>query len=262
MQTGSWLSRRRRQRGAEEWARIADAVQAEGALRSSERRELREEARDARRSLTRFLHLTHRKLAASGVALEALPMPAGTDWRWRPNFMAQQLSPSGIAGPDSGQKLGDEVALWHDCPARALILRQSPNQGATDLAPYGLMLEVLGFSGSYLSLSVDLPESALKGLTAAHILRLDVGLRLERAMRVYARLNVSHGPNTEELLRELPLGAPARLDEITVEFDLAATEMNENRLGKIWLDLIFETPQMNAIELRDVTMSRHLRADF
>lgn len=262
MQTGSWLSRRRRQRGAAEWARIADAVQTDGALRTSERRELREEAREARRSLSRFLQLTHRRLVRSGVALEALPMPAGTDWRWRPNFMAQQLSPSGIAGPENGQKLGDEVALWHDCAEQALILRQSPNLGATDLAPYGLTLEVMGFTGSYLSLSVDLPESALQGLTASHILRLDIGLRLERAMSVYARLNVSHGPNTEELLRHLPLETPGRLDEVAVEFDLADTEMNENRLGKIWLDLIFESPNMNAIELRDVTMSRHLRADF
>ena len=38
------------------------------------------------------------------------------------------------------------------------------------------MLETLGFSGSYLSVSVTLPDAARDGLTRAHIIRLDVTL--------------------------------------------------------------------------------------
>ena len=37
--------------------------------------------------------------------------------------------------------------------------------------------------------------------------------------------------------------------------------MNEKRLEKLWLDLIFEAPQMNAVRIRDLFLSRHLRAD-
>lgn len=189
-------------------------------------------------------------------------MPAGIDWCWHPDLLAWQLASPGIIAPESGQKLGEGVALWHDCPDRALILRQSPNPDAADLARYGLIFEVTGFAGSYLSLSVDLPEAALRGLSVSHILRLDLGVLLDQPIRAYARLNVSHGPNIEELLRELPLGETGHAGSISIEFDLADTEMNENRLGKIWLDLIFENPRMTTIDLREIVMSRYLRADF
>jgi len=46
------------------------------------------------------------------------------------------------------------------------------------------------------------------------------------------------------------------------EFDLAYIPMNEKRLEKIWLDLIFEAPRMNAVEIRELFFSRHLRAQF
>ena len=189
-------------------------------------------------------------------------MPAGTDWCWCPDFMVRQLASPEIVRPLSGQKLGEGVALWHDCPERALVLRQSSKPGGADLARYGLIFEVTGFAGSYVSLSVDLPQAALRGLSVSHILRLDLGLRLERPIRAYARLNVSHGPNIEELLRELPSSEAGHPGAVSIEFDLADTEMNENRLGKIWLDLIFENPRMTAIELREIVMSRYLRADF
>jgi len=47
-----------------------------------------------------------------------------------------------------------------------------------------------------------------------------------------------------------------------VEFDLAHTEINEKRLEGMWIDLIFDGPAMNEINLRDVTFSRRPRADF
>ena len=47
-----------------------------------------------------------------------------------------------------------------------------------------------------------------------------------------------------------------------VEFDLAYTKMNEKRVEKMWIDLIFEGPEMNQITFRDVTVSRRPRADL
>jgi hypothetical protein len=46
-----------------------------------------------------------------------------------------------------------------------------------------------------------------------------------------------------------------------VEFDLAYTKLNEKRVDSMWLDLIFEGPQMNQVTLRDLTLSRRPRAD-
>ena len=57
-------------------------------------------------------------------------------------------------------------------------------------------------------------------------------------------------------MRELPLNK----EEVRVEFDLAYSRLNEKRIEKIWLDLIFEAPDMNQVVLRDLTFARHRRA--
>ena len=105
-------------------------------------------------------------------------------------------------------------------------------------------------------------DAARDGLTRAHIIRLDVTLTVERPMSIYARLNIGHGPNTDTLLRHLGDIAPGPEPVAReIEFDLHYVEMNEKRLEKLWLDLIFEAPQMNAVRIRDLFLSRHLRAD-
>lgn len=255
----SWLSRLRRQRGAREWSGIISGA---GDLGPADRRDLQPEARALRDNLSQFLHVTQPTAQLSKAALESLSYPPGTDWCWRPGMLTQLLSPAGIAGPESGQRLGDHVALWHDCAENALILRQAPGTGATVLVPFSLTLEVLGFTGGYLSLSIDLPREALAGLSESHVIRLQLGLRAERAMPIFARLNVLHGPNTEQIIRELDLNQADQHGQQIVEFDMAGTELHQNRLEKIWLDLIFDEPRMNAIELQELIMSRHLRANF
>ena len=77
-------------------------------------------------------------------------------------------------------------------------------------------------------------------------------------MEIFARLNLQHGPNTEQMVREMPVNDGRAI----AEFDLAYTSVNERRLEKVWLDLIFEGPQMNQVILRDLTFSRRQRADF
>ena len=47
-----------------------------------------------------------------------------------------------------------------------------------------------------------------------------------------------------------------------VEFDLAYTRFNETRVEQVWLDLFFESPSMNRVEIRDITLSRHPRAEL
>ena len=81
---------------------------------------------------------------------------------------------------------------------------------------------------------------------------------MEKPLEIFARLNIKHGPNTEQIVRELPLHE----EDIMVEFDLAYTKLNERRVERLWMDLIFEGPQMNQVILRDLTFSRRPRADF
>ena len=75
---------------------------------------------------------------------------------------------------------------------------------------------------------------------------------------MFARLNIKHGPNTEQLVLELPLGQ----EDVMVEFDLGYFDINEKCVERMWLDLIFEGPEMNQITMRDITFCRYPRAEL
>lgn len=83
-------------------------------------------------------------------------------------------------------------------------------------------------------------------------------VELEKPLEIFARLNIRHGPNTEQIVREMPLNEK----DVFVEFDLAYTKLNEKRVERMWVDLIFEDPEMNQITLRDVTFARYPRAEL
>ena len=138
-----------------------------------------------------------------------------------------------------------------------LSIRQLRNNRAEDIAPYGIRLDVFRFDGSFLSLVLDLPNDGLEGLSRRHIIRLNIRVETERPLEIFGRLNVRHGPNVEQLVREFD----GSVGEYSIEFDLAATQMNEARVERAWLDLIFEGPSMNEIVLSDVTLARRPRAE-
>lgn len=252
-----WIDRVLRQRAEAQWARLSDST---AGLRSGRLAYLRDEAAMLRRNLDRFLMQSDHRLAISRAGLDNIALPGGTDWRWRPEFLSTPGRPSGVAAPENAARMGDSVTIWHDCPHRALMLRQVQNVRATDLASHGLRVEVMGFAGDFLSMSIDLPQAALEGLTRNHIIRLDSAVEVERGQEIYFRLNIGNGPNTEELLRHLGGVTPGQVCQNVTEFDLALTQMNEKRLDKIWLDVIFERPQMNAVTIREMILSRHPRA--
>ena len=152
--------------------------------------------------------------------------------------------------------LGEEVTLFHDCNLSELTLRQLRNLREADLAPYGLRMDVFKFDGSFLSLVIDLPTDATNALKRTHLLRMNCIVEMEKPLEIFARLNIRHGPNTEQIVRELPLHE----EDIMVEFDLAYSNLNEKRVERAWIDLIFEGPEMNQVILRDLTFSRRPRA--
>ncbi|MTH78995.1 DUF6478 family protein [Paracoccus aestuariivivens] len=254
-----WFERKSRERTMRLWAEMAESVQF---MPQGQIRRLTDEALGLRASLNRFLMRGDRKASISQAALDALNLPGGTDWRWRPGFMAGHITPRGVASPVPGTRLGDRAAVWHDCEEQAIVLEQVQNPRATDLSPFGMRLEVFSFSGSFLSISIDLPTDALEGLTCNHIVRLETSMVVERPISVFARLNIGHGPNTDEILQPLQGLESGLQSQQVIEFDLAYIEMNEKRLEKIWLDLIFESPGMCAVEIRELFLSRHMRADF
>lgn len=154
--------------------------------------------------------------------------------------------------------VGDEVTIFHDCKISELTLRQLRNQREEDLAPFALRMDVFRFDGSFLSVVVELPTEACQTLRKKHLIRLDMQVELEKPLEIFARLNIRHGPNTEQIVREMPLHEK----DVFVEFDLAYTKLNEKRVERMWVDLIFEGPEMNQITMRDVTFARYPRAEL
>ena len=232
----------------------SEAASAElGALRRE-----RFHARQLRTKLDEMLSVAESRLAMPRIGSNAFPQPGGTDWAWRPNLWRGPLSRKGMAGVETKQMVGDEVTIFHDCKISELTLRQLRNQREEDLAPFALRMDVFRFDGSFLSVVVDLPDEACLTLRRKHLVRLDMLVELEKPLEIFARLNIRHGPNTEQIVREMPLNEK----DVFVEFDLAYTKLNEKRVERMWVDLIFEDPEMNQITLRDVTFARYPRAEL
>lgn len=220
-------------------------------------RDLRVRAREARRQLDKVIHIAEYRLALPVIGSNALRRPTGTDWIWRPPIWKGEIPVPGFSSVPSKQPIIDGTTIFHDCRRSELTVRQIRNTREADLAPFALRMDVFRFDGSFLSLVIDLPPESVQGLKLRHLIRLDAIVEMEKPLEIFARLNIKHGPNVEQIVRELPLNA----EEVMVEFDLAYTKMNEKRVERLWIDLIFEGPEMNQIILRDVTLSRRPRAD-
>ncbi len=237
------------------WARAAQAASTTelGHLRAQRAR-----ARKLRYHLDRLIYVAESRLALPMIGSSAFFKPHGSDWSWRPELWRGPLPTPGMSSVENKSMLGSEVTLFHDCTFSELTLRQLRNQREADLAPFGLRMDVFRFDGSFLSLVVDLPQDAVDGLQRRHLLRMDMIVEMEKPLEIFARLNIKHGPNTEQIVREVPLHE----EDIKVEFDLAYSKMNERRVERAWVDLIFEGPEMNQVTLRDLTFSRRPRAEL
>ena len=221
-------------------------------------RRQRTRARLLRAHLDRLIHVADERLALPVVGSESFPKPHNADWAWRPELWRGRIGQLGMSSVANKSMLGDEINLFHDCSQSELTLRQVRNLREEDLAPYGLRMDVFKFDGSFLSLVLHLPGEAVTGLKRTHILRVNTILQMEKPLEIFVRLNIRHGPNMEQIVRELPLDQ----HDVSAEFDLAYANLNEKRIEKAWVDIIFENPQMNQVTFRDLTFSRRPRAQL
>ena len=189
---------------------------------------------------------------------QTFPRPSGTDWSWRPKVWCAAFAQGGIAPAMPKDSITNEVVIFHDCKSAEINLRQTRNLREVDLSPYGLVVEAFHFDGSYLSIVIEIPAASCEGLRKKHLIRLAAVIERERPTKIYARLNVKHGPNTEQVLLTLPDDR----EETIVEFDLAYSQLNEQRAERMWVDLMIESPTMNKITFRDLNLCRYPRAEI
>ena len=197
------------------------------------------------------------KLALPRPGSTTFPRAAGTDWSWRPKPWRMACPELGLSPALPKDNITNELLIFHDCKSREITLRQTRNTRDIDLSPFGVTLEVFHFDGSYLSLVIEVPPESCEGLRKNHLIRLATVITRERPTKIYARLNVKHGPNTEQILLTLPDD-----EEAFLEFDLAYSQLIEARAERMWLDLLIEDPNMNKITFRDLNLSRYPRAEI
>ncbi len=252
---GIFFDRLNQRRSLRRWER--EANRSENAPLSR----LRSSANQAwalRRFLDRVIHLAEYRLALPAIGTNVIRRPVGTDWAWRPDPWQGPISTTGHASAGTRTPICSGITLFHDCKISELTVRQIRNTAESDIAPFGLRMDVYQFDGSFLSLALELPPEAVHGLKQKHIFRLDLIGDMEKPINIFARINVKHGPNVEAIVRELPLTST----EAMVEFDLGFSKINEKRVEKAWIDLIFEGLNMNQVILRDVTLTRRPRAEL
>jgi hypothetical protein len=246
-----WHQRRTEER----WSRLAKVA---SDLESFELRALRAEARGMRRHLDRVTQAADARLAVPALSSGLPQLPLGTDWSWRPELWRGALVEPGVIASGDRTPLGDNLALYHDCPLGEVVARQVRNEKAEDRAPFGLAIDTFGFKGSFLSLALNLPEAAVQGLKARHLVRAELVIDSDGPLQAYARLNIKHGPNLAQPVSSLPEQGRDKL----AEFDLAYADLNDKRIERAWVDLILNDLAMKRIVIRDVVISRRPRAEL
>jgi len=255
MAISDWLGGLVQKASLRRWSRLADAVQTADL---GDLRRIRSRARSLRRLLDKVIHEGDHRLALPVIGPNPIRRVMGTDWVWRPEIWRGPIAVPGQSSVGPKTEVCAGTTIFHDCRRSELTFRQIRNTRAADIAPFGFRMDVFRFDGSFLSLVIDLPEDAATGLRARHLIRLDVVVQVEKPLEIFARLNIKHGPNVEQIVRELPLNQ----EEVMVEFDLAYSKINEKRVERLWVDLIFEGPEMNQIILHDVTFARRPRSEL
>lgn len=219
-------------------------------------RTLRSQAKSLRRQVDRVLHAADGRLMQPQSQRNNRRPGASSDWTWQPDVWKGPVSPRGIAGAANRSTIGEEIKVFHDCPLAEIALRQIVNDEVSVFAAFGLRLEVFRFEGSFLSLAIELPDELRHSIQSNHILALRTFIEQERGSEIFARLNIRNGPNTARLVREID----PRYSEVETEFDLAYAQFNPARIEAMWVEIILESPAMNAVNLRDFSLGRRSRA--
>lgn len=188
--------------------------------------------------------------AASGI-----PQPPMCDWAWRPAPWAAPMASGQLSNVTDGTRITSGVRLFHDCSQSQVDLRQS------DSAPHAVTVAIRDFGGSFLSLAIDLPQTAARSMRRAHILRVTLRSPASGAARVYARLNIRNGPNIEKLTEAMEPDADHD-DTLHAEFDLGFHDLHPSRMVAAWLDLMFAPPEHYDLRLEDLTLARRPRAEI
>jgi len=242
-------------RAVRRWDRLIEATRTAGPARL---RRLKRFADTIAPRVNAIDTITRERLssAKNGNAFKGLPVT--TDWADHPDIWDRAMLRGGLIARKSPTRLDDRVAVFHDCKTPSLTVRQVQEPYADGQSRRGLQFDIYDFDGSFLSVVIQAADGMVSGLSNNHVLRVTANISSERHIHANLRLNLKHGPNTEQI--EKALDVSGRVAK--AEFDLAYLTFNETRVGQIWFDLFLDSDPMNMIRIHSLTLSRHTRADI
>ena len=183
---------------------------------------------------------------------DGFALPPKTQWGFTPSLQ-NSVTENGISGRVlTGTSVGPNVTLHHDGDETAFSIQRPDDCGT------GLLFEFGDFPNGFFSLAFDLPADGGAALSRNDLLRFIVQTQTDQPFQAYVRLNLQHGPNTEQLVRMLDIGGGATF----VEFDLFYSEYGEKHASSAWIDLIFNDPAHKKVSLEHVIILRRARASL
>ncbi len=183
---------------------------------------------------------------------EGFHVPPKTQWGFTPSLQSG-ITQGGASGNIlTGTVLGPHVTLHHGGDGAQFSIEQTDDYGA------GLVFNFADFSSDFFSLAFEIPQDGVQGLGRQDLVRFVLRTQTAEPFEAYARLNLCHGPNTEQIVRMINIGA----GESFAEFDIFYTDYEQKRAASAWIDLIINDPAHKRITLEQVIILRRARASL
>jgi len=183
---------------------------------------------------------------------EGFHVPPKTQWGFTP-VLQSEITQGGVSGNIlTGTALGPHVTLHHDGNGAQFSIQQTDDYGK------GLVFEFADFTSDFFSLAFEIPFEGVKDLGRQDLLRFILHTQASEPFEAYARLNLCYGPNTEQIVRMINIGA----GESFAEFDIFYTEYEPKRAASAWIDLIINDPAHKSITLEQAIILRRARASL
>lgn len=181
---------------------------------------------------------------------EGFTLPPKTQWAYTPALW--DGSAHDIAGNIlTTTELAENIEIHHDGEGDIFAIRP-PSEGS------GLNFEFDDFKGSFISIVFTLPRDVAKLLGRHDLLRISLKSSATESFKAFARLNLRHGPNSEQATRMIDIGE----GDIFTEFDIFYMDIEANRVSKAWIDIIINEPAGRKFGLSDVVILSRVRASL
>jgi len=183
---------------------------------------------------------------------EGFHVPPKTQWGFTPSLQSE-ITRGGVSGNIlTGTALGPHVTLHHNGDGSQFSIEQTEDYGT------GLIFDFAGFTSDFFSLAFEIPIEGVRDLGRQDLLRFILRTQAVEPFEAYARLNLCYGPNTEQIVRMIDIGA----GESFAEFDIFYTEYEPKRAASAWIDLIINDPAHRRVTLEQAIILRRARASL